>query len=197
MSVDQALMVLAGVAVIWLAMRFLYRPKGARASLGAFFKREPVETVPGLGVAAIRSLVDDLQDFARQQDGLRGLILAGPFAIHRADSRSILTAIFIAQDLTGQDDPAYLASWAYPARGHPVQSHQIERFAGVILHRIRLRGAPPLELAFVLAGQAKPEILSAALDIGALPTALGTDDAQAHLDRWGIRATRTGRKAAS
>jgi hypothetical protein len=197
MTVEHALMVLAGVSVIWFAMRFLYRPKGKISSFGRFFRREPVEVVHGLGIAALRSLIDDLQDFARQQDGLRGLIIAGPFAAHRADSRSVLTAIFISHDLAGQDEPGYLAGWAYPGRGHVVQNHQVSQYPGLIVHRLNLRGAPPMEIAFVLSGQARPEPLAAALDIGALPSALGTEDAQAHLDRWGIRAASLRRNNAS
>jgi hypothetical protein len=185
MDINQGLMLLAGVAGIWLAMRFLYRPKGA--GLGAMFRREPAIATPGIGIEALRSMVDDLETFVRNTESLRGLIVAGPFAARKADAASHVTAILISTDLSGQDGPLALAGWPYPARGHEIRERQVETGDGYILHRLTLRGAPPVELAFVLASASQPTVLAEALAKGALARNLGTQDAEVLLQRWAVR----------
>jgi hypothetical protein len=55
-----------------------------------------------------------------------------------------------------------------------------------------MRGAPPVELAFVLAGSALPPVLADALAEGALARDIGTNEAENMLKSWGIKI-RTGR----
>jgi hypothetical protein len=190
MDLDQGLMLLAGVAGIWLAMRFLYRPKGPKSGLLTMFKREPAMVVPGIGIEALRSMVDDLETFVRNTESLRGLIIAGPFASRTADATAHVTAILISHDLAGQETPMALSGWPYPSRGHEIRERQVESGEGYVLHRLTLRGAPPVELAFVRPEAELPPALSPALSQGAMPRDLGTNEAEIVLKRWNIRITK-------
>jgi hypothetical protein len=191
MNVDQGLMLLAGVAGIWLAMRFLYRPKTAAGGFLRMFRREPAVAVPGIGIEALRSMVDDLETLVKNTQSLRGLIIAGPFAARKADATSHVTAILLSTDLSGQDGPLAIAGWPYPARGHEIRERKVETGPGYALHRITMRGAPPVELAFVQIGADLPPVLAEALSEGALARDLGTNEAEIQLSRWSIQPIRT------
>lgn len=193
MDINQGLMLLAGVAGIWLAMRFLYRPKAAASGFMTMFRREPAIAVPGIGIEALRSMVDDLETLVRNTGSLRGLILAGPFAARKADAASHVTAILLSTDLAGQDGPLALAGWPYPARGHDIRERAVETGEGYALHRLTMRGAPPVELAFVLIGAKLPPVLAEALSQGALARDIGTSEAELQLRRWDIQQTQTRR----
>jgi len=193
MDIDQGLMLLAGVAGIWLAMRFLYRPKTGSGGFMAMFRREPAMTVPGIGIEALRSMVDDLETLVRGTESLRGLILAGPFAARKADATSHVTAILLSTDLSGQDGPLALAGWPYPARGHEIRERAVETGEGYALHRLTMRGAPSVELAFVLIGAKQPPVLAEALTQGALARDIGTNEAELQLKRWDIHPVQTRR----
>ncbi|MGL5447954.1 MAG: hypothetical protein ACRDBL_11655 [Rhabdaerophilum sp.] len=193
MNMDQGLMLLAGVAGIWFAMRFLYRPKTASGGFMRMFKREAISVVPGIGLEALRSMVDDLETLVKNTESLRGLIIAGPFAVRKADATSPVTAILLSTDLAGQDGPLALAGWPYPARGHEIRDRKIEMGEGYALHRLTLRGAPPVELAFVLIGANLPAVLAKALSDGAFARDIGTNEAELQLARWDIRPIKTTR----
>lgn len=195
MNLDQGLMLLAGVAGIWLAMRFLYRPRSAAGGFLRMFRREPAIVVPGIGVEALRSMVDDLETLVKNTESLRGLIIAGPFAARKADATSHVTAVLLSTDLAGQDGPLALAGWPYPARGHEIRERKIETGEGYALHRLTLRGAPPVELAFVLIGAKLPPVLADALAEGALARDIGTNEAEIQLRRWDIQPIKTSRTA--
>lgn len=191
---NSALLILAGIAGLWFATRFLYRPKGSSGGLGGMFRREMAETAPGIGLEALRSLSDDLVSFARNEVALRGIILAGPFVAKQADATSDVTAILISNDLTGQDDAAYLRRWPYIRRGHDLRDQRVERVPGGLIHHLTLRGAPPVVLAFIEAHAPLPPALEPALEQGATHIDIGTGDAEALLNRWNIRVTRRGEK---
>lgn len=191
MNMDQGLMLLAGVAGIWLAMRFLYRPKSAAGGFLRMFRREPAIAVPGIGIEALRSMIDDLETLVKNTGSLRGLIIAGPFAARKADATSHVTAVLLSTDLAGQDGPLALAGWPYPARGHEIRERKVETGEGYALHRLTLRGAPPVELAFVLIGSKLPPVLADALSEGALARDIGTNEAEIQLGRWDIQPIKT------
>ncbi len=65
------------------------------------FTREIPETVPGIGLEALRSLSDDLVSFARNETALRGGVIAGPFCGTAGEFASEVTAILVSNDLTG------------------------------------------------------------------------------------------------
>lgn len=191
---DSALLILAGVAGLWFTTRFLYRPKGSSGGLGSLFRRERAEAVPGIGLEALRSLSEDLVTFAKAEIALRGVILAGPFAARQANAASDVTAILISTDLTGQDEQAYLRRWPYIRRGHDIRAHRLERVPGGLIHRLTLRGAPSIVLAFIEGDAPLPPALEPALKQGATFFDIGTGDAEALLSRWNIRATKRGEK---
>ncbi|MCU0820131.1 MAG: hypothetical protein MUF11_12665 [Beijerinckiaceae bacterium] len=191
---DTGLMILAGIAGLWFTTRFLYRPKGSSGGLGSMFKREVAETVPGIGLEALRSLTDDLTAFTRNETALRGVILAGPFVAKSANAASDVTAILVSNDLAGQDEAAYLRRWPYIRRGHDIRDQRLERVPGGIIHHLVLRGAPPVVLTFIKGEAAMPPQLEPALKQGATFIDIGTGDAEALLARWNIRATKRGEK---
>jgi hypothetical protein len=191
---NSALLILAGIAGLWFATRFLYRPKGSSGGIGGMFRREAAETVPGIGLEALRSLSDDLVSFARNEVALRGIILAGPFVARQANAASDVTAILISNDLTGQDDAAYLRRWPYIRRGHDLRDQRVERVPGGLIHHLTLRGAPPVVLAFIEVHALLPPALESALEQGATHIDIGTGDAEALLNRWNIRVTKRGEK---
>lgn len=190
MNIDQGLLLLAGVAGIWFAMRFLYRPKGGVGGLTSMFRREAAVVLPGIGIEALRSMIDDLETLVRNTESLRGLIVAGPFAARKADATSHVTAILLSTDLGGQDGPMALSGWPYPSRGHEIRERQVETGEGYVLHRLTLRGAPPVELAFVRIGSALPPVLAEALSQGAIARDIGTSEAEIQLGRWNIQPIR-------
>ncbi len=190
---NSGLLILAGIAGLWFTTRFLYRPKGASGGgLRSMFTREIAEIVPGIGLEALRSMSDDLASFARNETALRGVILAGPFVARQANSASDVTAILISNDLTGQDEAAYLRRWPYIRRGHDIRDQRLERVPGGLIHHLTLRGAPPVVLAFITAEASLPPPLESALKQGATFIDIGTGDAEALLTRWNIRATKRG-----
>lgn len=191
MNVDQGLMLLAGVAGLWLAMRFLYRPKAAAGGLLRMFRREPVRPVPGIGIEALRSMVADFEALVRNTESLRGLMIAGPFAARRADSASTVTAILLSTDLSGQEGPLALSGWPYPARGHEIRERKVEQGEGYVLHRLTLRGAPPVDIAFVRLGAPLPPVLAGPLSEGVLVRDIGLSEAETQLARWKIPSIRT------
>lgn len=195
MDLDTGLMIMGGIAVIWFVTRFLYGPKGKSGGLSSMFRREAAETVPGIGIEALRSMVDDLATLVRNTQSLRGLVIAGPFAARKADATSSVTAILLSTDLDGQHEPLALAGWPYPARGHEIRSRRVEQGEGYVLHHLTLRGAPPVEIAFVKADlPAAPTPLRAALEAGAFCHDIGTQDADIILARWSIRSIKQKRK---
>ncbi|CAN1571034.1 hypothetical protein MCEMSEM23_03240 [Rhabdaerophilaceae bacterium] len=188
LDVNSGLLIIGGIAMIWFATRHLYGPKRPRVSMLGMFRREAVGVVPGLGIAALRSMIDDLVTLVKNTQSLRGLVIAGPFAARLADPTSTVTAILFSTDLTGQGEPLALAGWPYPARGHDIRSRKVEEGDGFILHHLTLRGAPPLTIAFVRTDlDAAPEPLRAALDLGAISCEIGTRDAEVILARWSIK----------
>jgi hypothetical protein len=138
-------------------------------------------------------MVDDFEALVRNTESLRGLILAGPFAARKADATSHVTAILLSTDLSGQDGALALAGWPYPSRGHDIRKRAVETGEGYALHRLTLRGAPPVELAFVLIGTKLPLVLAEALAQGALARDIGTSEAELQLQRWNIQSIETKR----
>lgn len=163
---ENAHYLLIAILGIWFALRFILAPGskgpgGKRSGLAAMFRRErPVET-GGLGQGAISTLLADSKAFAQARPDLRGLVLAGPFAAGTARPDSPVTLVFLAEDPARYALPTALEGWGYPARGHAVLGYDVRTEPWGARHELRLRGAPPLILAFVVAqGAACPSDLA-------------------------------------
>lgn len=168
-SLNNPLLLLAGIAGIWFTMRFIVGPKRGAPGLSALFRRETAAQIKGMGRKAIATVIEDTRQFVVAAADLRGLVLAGPFAVRTATPTSAVVLIVFCEDISGYADKGWLARWAYPARGHLITGHDIEQTPPGILHRIRLRGAPPLELHFVrLDGIDPPKALLPALAEGSV-----------------------------
>lgn len=139
---DNPVALVGAIAVIWFALRFLVAPKRGAPGLRGMFAREKPAVIEGMGRAAIGTLVEEMRCFALAEPGLRGLILAGPFAARRADQRSVVTFILVAEDPAAYADSGWLTRWGYPAQDHPVlEAVPLPPEAGRGL-TIRMRGAP-------------------------------------------------------
>lgn len=184
---DNAHYLLLAIIGVWFAARFLVMPGGGRrrGGLAALFRREGAVIAKGLGEPAIRTLLDDCRDFARGQPDLRGLVLAGPFAAGTASPESPITLIFLAETTSPYAAPKALGAWAYPGRGHTVTADRVETDGDVVLRHMVLRGAPPVELAFVPANAATvPATLVQAVKIGVKPQEDPTGQAAALALAW-------------
>lgn len=167
-SFDNTFLLLALVGGFWFTARFVIGPKrGAPGLKSLFGKVKPVE-VQGLGRDAIATLLEETRKFVVATPDLRGLMLAGPFAGGTADSRSTVTLVFLADEIGRYAGPEWVTRWGYPARGHAITDHRIETDGAGTLHRLTLRGAPPLEVHIVRVGQPEmPPALRPALAKGA------------------------------
>lgn len=184
---DNAHYLLLAIIGVWFAARFLVMPGGRRrkGGLAAMFRREAEVMAKGLGEPAIRTLLDDSRDFARSRPDLRGLVLAGPFAAGTASPESPITLIFLAESPSPYATPEALGTWAYIGRGHTVTANRVETDRDMVLHHLTLRGAPPVELAFVPAdATAVPAALVQAVTIGMKPQDDPTGQAAALALAW-------------
>lgn len=162
-SLDNTFLLLIAVAGFWFAARFLIGPKRGAPGLKAMFGREKPVPLMGIGKDAIATLLADTRQFVVAAPDLRGLILAGPFAAGAARRDSIVTLVALAEDVLPYAGKEWLAGWPYPARGHAVTDHRIDHGAAETIHRMTLRGSPPLEVHFVLVSQldVPPSLLQA------------------------------------
>jgi hypothetical protein len=164
---DSSFLLLLGAAGAWFVMRFILGPKRGAPSLSSFFRREPLETVEGLGRKAIATLLDDTRAFVASEDALRGLLLAGPFATRSATITSHVTLMAICDAPETYVEPDWLLRWAYPARAHKVLEQRVSREPGLVTHHLTLRGAPPIEIHFLHGDcAAPPEAVQSALKQG-------------------------------
>ncbi len=148
LSIQNAFLLLAAVAGLWFAARFVIGPRRGAPSLRQMFTREKASPRDGIGKEALTTLIEEARKFAVGEPGIRGLILAGPFAAKAASARSKVTLIALCEEPRHYADAGWMARWAYPARGHPVIDHAIEDHADGLRHQITLRGAPPLVVHF-------------------------------------------------
>ncbi len=168
LSLQNAFLLLLAVAGFWFTARFLVGPRRGAPSLRAMFTREKPAHLEGLGQEAIATLIGDTRRFAIGEPGLRGLILAGPFAVKAAEAASPVTLIALCETIAPYTGKAWLDRWAYPARGHLILEHVIENFPNGAGHRLVLRGAPPISIHFTaLDALEPPEVLYTALAEGA------------------------------
>lgn len=184
---DNAHYLLLAIIGVWFAARFLVMPGGRRrkGGLAALFRRESVVKTQGLGEPALRTLLDDSRDFARGRPDLRGLLLAGPFAAGTASPESPITLIFLTETPSAYAEPEALGTWAYTGRGHTVITDRVETDGDVVLRHLVLRGAPPVELAFVPANATTvPVALVQAVKIGVKPQDDPTGQAAALALAW-------------
>lgn len=166
---DNAPYLLLAVVGFWFAARFLVMPGRGRGGLAGMFRREAPVSEGGLDQAAIRTLVEDSRAFARQRPDLRGLLLAGGFAAGTARPDARVFLIFLAENPAAYAGPESLSGWPYPARGHAIVTQESGAEDGAMLHRLTLRGAPPVTLAFIaLEGQGLPAPLESAVGAGCL-----------------------------
>jgi hypothetical protein len=185
MTLETGLPIILAMAVLWFGTRMMMGKKMGGVSLGSMFQREKPLVKSGLGEAAIKTLLDDVKTFAHEERAVRGLILAGPFAEAAAAPEDEVTFVILVDNLQDYRETLWRARWPYPARGHLIRDHQIEAVEGAILHRLALRGAPPLAFHFVDASLAKaPSATAKALNRGAKPIETGTDAARPTLQRW-------------
>lgn len=185
MDFSSGVMILAGVSVLWMVMRFGYGPKMGGASLASMFKREKAQPKPGMGAEALTTLLDDCRRMVAEDSALRGMILAGPFATRKGKADTLVTLIFLTKEVERYASKDWFARWPYIARGHLVMEHKAEQSAGMWLHHLTLRGAPPLLFAFLDHASAKPpSALRNALTQGAQALDTATPDAKAALARW-------------
>ncbi|MCZ8375361.1 MAG: hypothetical protein O9342_08305 [Beijerinckiaceae bacterium] len=164
---DNAHYLLLAVIGFWFAARFLVMPGRSRSGLAGMFRREAPVREGGLDQAAIRTLVEDSRAFARERPDLRGLLLAGRFAAGTAGPDSTVFLIFLAETPPAYAGRDTLSAWLYPARGHTIVSAKVSVEDGAVLHRLTLRGAPPVTLAFIgREGQSLPAPLAEAVGAG-------------------------------
>jgi hypothetical protein len=185
MNIDAALYIVAAIAILWFGTRMLLGKRAPRSSLAQMFTREKPLPRVGIGADAIRTLITDTQSFAQGERAIRGLILAGPFAAKAAKPDDEVTFVLLADDLADYRETLWRARWPYPQRGHFYRDHRIEEAGEALIHRINLRGAPPIALHFVPVEAASPSAATAqALKRGAKPLETGTDAARRALARW-------------
>jgi hypothetical protein len=167
-SLDNAFLLLIAVAGFWFTARFLIGPKRGAPGLKAMFGREKPVPLMGIGKDAIATLLADARQFVVAARDLRGLILAGPFVIEAAESRSTVTLVVLAEDVAPYAGKEWLIHWPYPERGHTITEHRIDHGAAETIHRLTLRGSPPIEIHFVSVNQLDvPRSLRTALAEGA------------------------------
>jgi hypothetical protein len=177
-SLNNTFLLLLGVGALWFFARFILGPRRGAPGLKAMFSREKVVPRQGIGKDAIRTLLEETRAFVVRSVDLRGLILAGPFAVEAATPASRVTLVILCRNIAAYTDKEWMPRWTYPARGHPISAHAIKAGVREALHEITLRGSPPLALHFVQVdvsqaeiGQAEkgeiPPSLRAALGIGA------------------------------
>ncbi len=183
---DNAHYLLLAVIGFWFTARFLVMPGRGRGGLAGMFKRESPVKEAGLDADAIRTMVDDSRAFARQRPDVRGLLLAGDFAAGTAQPRSTVVLVFLAEAAAAFEKPEDIAGWPYTTRDHPVLSHEVTLGEqGAVLHRLSLRGAPPVTLAFIPVDDAVlPPSLEAAARLGCLVLDDPSGRAQALRQTW-------------
>lgn len=154
---DNTFLLLLGVAGVWVFLRFVVGPRRGAPSFGSLFRREAAPQMEGLGQKAIATLLADTRSFAIAEDALRGLLLAGPFAVRKARQDSLVVLVALCDAPERYSEAEWVLRWAYPARGHKVLSHKITRDEpGHVAHQLTLRGAPPVALHFVAVDRAGP-----------------------------------------
>ena len=190
MSLSNPLLLVGGIILIWFVARFGFGRRYGAPSFGGMFAREARMVEHGLGPEALRTLLDDFRSLVAADNGLRGLILAGPFASHQGSARSGATVIALSTDAPAYAGRGWFARWPYINRGHLVISHAESAVSDAILHRLTLRGAPELVVMFLDIDAAEPPVeIAAALAQGAIVVETGTSDAKALLERWDLRNT--------
>jgi hypothetical protein len=145
---DNPIALVVGIAAIWVFMRFGIGSRRGGPGLAALLRREKALKPVGMGRAAIATLIETTRRFAGAEPGLRGLILAGPFAARTAGPQSTVSFILIAEEPQAYADRDWIARWPYPQVGHPVLGHETGGADG-ITHRLSLRGSPPIAFHFV------------------------------------------------
>jgi hypothetical protein len=186
---ENAPYLLLAVVGFWFAARFLVMPGRKGSGLAAMFRREAPVREAGLDQAAIRTLVEDSRTFARQRPDIRGLLLAGDFAAGTARPDSSVVLVFLTDNPGVLSGKAGLSGWSYPERGHAVVTHDVSTEDGAVLHRLVLRGAPPVMLAFVgTEGRALPASLAAPIRAGCQVLDDPAGQAAARRQDWRERA---------
>lgn len=166
-SLDNAFLLLVAIAGFWFVARFVAGPRRGAPGLRGMFTRESPVKREGMDSAAIATLLGDARKFVAGEAALHGLILAGPFAAGTALPDSTVTLVAFGESVAAYAGPEWLARWAYPAREHAVRQHDIAATGAGFLHRLELRGAPPLVFAFLPPDAALPEApLREALETG-------------------------------
>ena len=143
MSLSNLFLLLGGVALVWLFLRFGLGPRRGAPGLGSMFRRERAVRIRGLDSAAIATLVRDAEALVAGSPELDGLALTGPFADSSADPASEVVLATVMRGEAPQME-AFLARWAYPARGHRLREQASEGHALGLRLRLRLAGAPPV-----------------------------------------------------
>lgn len=149
LSLDNAFYLLIAIAGLWFMARFVIAPKRGAPGLRAMLGREKPVRLEGLGREAIATLIGDACGLVVDDARLRGLILAGPFAVQAAGPASSVILVALTDDIDLYSGTDWLSRWAYPGRGHAILTHDIERHANGVAHRLTLRGSPPIEIHFV------------------------------------------------
>ncbi|MCZ8182851.1 MAG: hypothetical protein O9322_07755 [Beijerinckiaceae bacterium] len=164
---ENAPYLLLAVIGFWFAARFLVMPGRNRSGLAGMFRREAPVREAGLDQAAIRTLVEDSRAFARQRPDIRGLLLAGAFASGTARPDSAVVLVFLAENPAVFVDGESLSGWPYPERGHAIITRDVATEDGAALHRLVLKGAPPVTLGFIAPeSRALPASLAAPVRAG-------------------------------
>jgi hypothetical protein len=168
-SLNNPLLLVLGIGGLWFFARFILGPRRGAPGLKSMFAREKPIVQPGIGKDAIRTLIDDTRAFVVEGGDLLGLLLAGPFAAKAATTTSSVILIVLCRDLKAYSDAEWLPRWAYPARGHAINTHVIEVLPEEVIHRFTLRGSPEVVIHFVPLDRLEaPTSLQPALGMGAI-----------------------------
>lgn len=149
LSGQNAMLLLVVVAGFWFTVRFVVAPRRGAPGLTDMFRREAAAPTIGLGREAIASLLADTRQFAIDEAGIRGLLLAGSYAAKEAEPSSPVVLVALADEPQLYRGEDWLARWRYITRGHEVLTRDETADAGIVRHRFRLRGAPPVEFHFL------------------------------------------------
>lgn len=131
------------------ALFFLSRSlAGGRFRFGDMFRREETAALPGLGPAAIATLLQDVAEFAQARQDVRAAVLVGSFARSTARADSDVDIVIVCDDPQRFRSEPWLGNFRYVTRGHPVQKTRDMAFGKVWSRIVTLRGAPEIEFSF-------------------------------------------------
>lgn len=185
MSLTNGLFLLLAIGLVWLVARQQLAKRTGQSGFMAMFRREAPMRLGGMGREALESLLEDTRHLVGADAALRGLVLAGPFAVKLGSTHSIVTLVLLTREIDPYLGDDWLARWPYLSRGHGVSQHRIERSEGAVRHQLTLRGAPPIDVHFVPASaETVPPALATAFREGAIAIETGTPDGRTALERW-------------